>query len=135
MKCISVHQPWATLMVHGLTSCDVRTWQTAHRGPLAIHASRKCADEEIALCRRSPVRELLEQLGYGSPYELSRGGVLGVVELVHCEPWSPVKRDEPKDALAGCDPRVGRYRWRLARPRLLPRPLLLGLKQANPVSL
>ena len=123
MKCLSVHQPWATLIVHGFTSCEVRTWQTGHRGPLAIHASRKIEEDEVALCRRPQIRQLLENVGYGSAFELPRGGVLGVVELIDCQALGQADTREREDALCECDHRTGRFIWRLARPRTLSSPL------------
>jgi uncharacterized protein (UPF0264 family) len=39
---LSLKQPWATLLVHGLKSIEVRSWPTARRGPILIHAARVC---------------------------------------------------------------------------------------------
>lgn len=39
MKTLSIKQPWAYLIVSGAKDLENRTWQTKHRGPLAIHAS------------------------------------------------------------------------------------------------
>jgi hypothetical protein len=38
-KAISLLQPWATLVVMGVKKIETRSWQTAHRGLLFIHAS------------------------------------------------------------------------------------------------
>jgi hypothetical protein len=40
MKTISLTQPFASLIVHGVKCLETRTWTTSHRGPLAIHASK-----------------------------------------------------------------------------------------------
>jgi hypothetical protein len=37
---LSVRQPWATELVLGLKPIEFRSWNTQHRGPLWIHASR-----------------------------------------------------------------------------------------------
>jgi uncharacterized protein (UPF0264 family) len=37
---LSLKQPWATLLVHGLKSIEVRSWPTTRRGPILIHAAR-----------------------------------------------------------------------------------------------
>lgn len=37
---LSIKQPWATLLVHGLKVIEVRNWPTARRGPILIHAAR-----------------------------------------------------------------------------------------------
>lgn len=39
MKALSVKQPWACLLVEGVKKIEVRSWVTAHRGPLLICAS------------------------------------------------------------------------------------------------
>jgi hypothetical protein len=39
MKTLSVRQPEAWLIVHGLKDVENRSWATAHRGPILIHAS------------------------------------------------------------------------------------------------
>ena len=47
--CLSMHQPWASLMVHGFKRFEGREWTTKYRGPLWIHAtSQKPKPEEIA---------------------------------------------------------------------------------------
>jgi hypothetical protein len=129
MKCLSIRQPWATFIVHGFTSYDVRTWRTAHRGPLAVHAGRTLEDAAIALCRQPPLRRLLETAGYDSPFDLPRGRVVGVVELLDCHPAETAPADAGLVAATGCDLRSGRVRWQLARPRRLLRPLPLGARR------
>lgn len=37
---LSVKQPWATLLVHGYKTIEVRRWPTARRGRILIHAAR-----------------------------------------------------------------------------------------------
>jgi hypothetical protein len=41
MKAITIWQPWATLIAIGAKRYETRTWDTSHRGPLAIHAAKK----------------------------------------------------------------------------------------------
>ena len=40
MKALSVCQPWAWAIVHGIKKVENRWRPTRHRGPLVIHASR-----------------------------------------------------------------------------------------------
>lgn len=45
MKVLTLHQPWAALVAHGIKTVETRGWSTRHRGPLAIHAAVKpCPD-------------------------------------------------------------------------------------------
>lgn len=46
MKAISIHQPWAWLIVEGYKDIENRTWLTAYRGPVLIHAGLTRADPE-----------------------------------------------------------------------------------------
>lgn len=39
MKALTLHEPWATLVALGVKTIETRSWSTAYRGPLAIHAA------------------------------------------------------------------------------------------------
>jgi len=39
MKTLSLIQPWASLIMLGLKRYETRSWSTAYRGPILIHAS------------------------------------------------------------------------------------------------
>jgi activating signal cointegrator 1 len=46
--CLSMHQPWASLLVHGFKRFEGRAWNNKYRGALWIHAtSKKPSQEEI----------------------------------------------------------------------------------------
>lgn len=49
MKALSLWQPWATLIQVGVKWIETRSWRTAYRGPLAIHAG----------CSRSAIGDLV----------------------------------------------------------------------------
>jgi hypothetical protein len=40
MKAITLTQPWASLVAIGAKRIETRSWKTAYRGPLAIHAAK-----------------------------------------------------------------------------------------------
>ena len=40
MKALTLTQPWATLVAIGAKRIETRSWNTAYRGPLAIHAAK-----------------------------------------------------------------------------------------------
>jgi len=115
MKCLSLRQPWATLIVHGFTSYDVRSWCTAHRGLLAIHASQRLNDDFVEVCRRAPIRRALESAGYESMFDLPRGRILGVVELIECEAVPGLEIAGRLRAECESDHRTGRFIWKLTR--------------------
>ena len=43
--CLSMHQPWASLLVMGIKQHEGRSWYTPYRGRLWIHAGSKQPDE------------------------------------------------------------------------------------------
>jgi hypothetical protein len=41
IKCISLWQPWASLVAVGAKRIETRGWATAYRGRLGIHAAKR----------------------------------------------------------------------------------------------
>lgn len=72
---LSLKQPWATLLVHGLKTIEVRRWPTVRLGPVLIHAAR-ASDERPEAWRHVPAH-LVEHA------RLS-GGFVGRAELTRC---------------------------------------------------
>jgi hypothetical protein len=72
---LSLKQPWATLLVHGLKSIEVRRWPTPRRGRVLIHAAR-ISDTRPEAWRHVP-RDLHEQA------EVVQG-IIGSAELTDC---------------------------------------------------
>jgi hypothetical protein len=79
---LSLKQPWAALLVHGLKTVEVRNWPTARRGRILIHAAR-VSDLRPAVWRRVP-EELREQA------QLT-GGIIGEGELRDCVTYRNVE--------------------------------------------
>lgn len=40
MKCLSLKQPYADMVVEGIKSIELRKWNTKHRGEFLVHASK-----------------------------------------------------------------------------------------------
>ena len=40
MKALTIKQPWASLLAHGIKDIENRTWNTAFRGKFLIHAGK-----------------------------------------------------------------------------------------------
>lgn len=100
---ISVRQPWASLIVHGLKSVEVRTWPTAYKGQLLIHASKKL-DEGAML--RFPIEDP------------PRGCLIGTVELVEVEKLTKHRWNELAAQHLNMGPYTsGLYAWHLNKPR------------------
>jgi hypothetical protein len=124
MKCVSVFQPWASLLVGGGRRYETRGWAPAHRGVLGIHASRKFPYDWQLRCEREPVKSALRALGFASRLDLPRGVLLGTVELVDVIPADRVNLEEGEQAFG--DFRPGRYAWKVANPTPLAIPLRMG---------
>lgn len=75
---LSLKQPWAALLVHGLKTIEVRRWPTARSGRFYIHAAR-IPDERVEAWTHVPdsVSETARHLG----------GILGAAELTGCRPY------------------------------------------------
>jgi ASCH domain-containing protein len=85
MKALSVCQPWAWAIVHGLKTVENRSRPTTHRGPLLIHASKS---------RRYLASDYADLLpGLPPADQLDFGALVGVVEVVGCMPVAEVEGD------------------------------------------
>lgn len=68
MKCLSLKQPYAELLVSGKKTIELRKWNTLFRGQFLIHASKNIDKERSEL------------LGI-DPNTLSRGAIIGTAIL------------------------------------------------------
>lgn len=122
LRALSLYQPWASLVTHGLKEYETRSWAASHRGMLAIQAARKWTTNEQGAAHR---------LGEGLPDEVRadlfderlRGYVLCVVELVACEPTEVVVQRIAEDERQRGDYSSGRYAYRLVRVQRLVHPV------------
>lgn len=92
MKCLSLWQPWASLLVHGAKKVETRGWALGHRGPLLIHAAKKWDAEIRAICQQEPFRSVLEMESFGAAVDcgLPLGMIVGRVNVVACDPTGRV---------------------------------------------
>lgn len=68
---LSVRQPWVELILQGRKTIEVRTWKTAHRGRLWLHAARRI---DLRACSAHEVQSA----------GLSVGAIVGTVEVEGC---------------------------------------------------
>lgn len=83
MKCITLHQPWASLVALGEKRIETRSWPTNHRGTIAIHAG-KFHSFRAADCLEPPYRSLLDAHGYNMAAGLPWGAVIATATLTDC---------------------------------------------------
>lgn len=48
MRALSLKQPWATLLAHGVKTIEIRSWPNLHRGQTLIHAAKVPEDRKEA---------------------------------------------------------------------------------------
>lgn len=106
MKCLSIWQPWASLIVSGLKQVETRSWPIHHRGPLLIHAAKRWTAEEREIALVGECERTLRRIGcisyqpYGVPqFKLPFGAIIGMVDVRGCWPTESVRpslgNDEP----------------------------------------
>jgi len=82
-SCLSMHQPWASLVIHGFKRFEGRMWTARYRGPLWIQAgSRVPSQEEIELVE-AQYRELYKNVKNRPPFpdRYPTGCLLGMIDL------------------------------------------------------
>lgn len=128
MKCISLWQPWASLIFGEIKPdlfkrWETRSWSTSYRGPLLIHAAQKHFSERDA-------KVLFRDMGIGDYFHNWRGmpygAILGKVELVDCISTntngfyrSIYSSDQLRLGNYGPD----RFAWKLENPVLFKTPI------------
>ncbi|CAH1183406.1 unnamed protein product [Ceutorhynchus assimilis] len=82
--CLSMHQPYASLLVAGVKMDEGRVWPTTHRGRLWIAAAAKEPDEEEVLALENYYREFYKDDMLKFPKEYPTGCLLGCVTVEDC---------------------------------------------------
>ncbi|GMH11304.1 hypothetical protein Nepgr_013145 [Nepenthes gracilis] len=85
--CLTMHQPWASLLVHGIKRIEGRSWPAPLRGLLWIHAASKVPDATTIKAMEDFYREIYALSGitdvkFPEEYPVSR--LVGCVEVVGC---------------------------------------------------
>jgi activating signal cointegrator 1 len=125
MRAISLWQPWATFVALGLKQFETRSWDTAYRGPLLIHAAKRpMTKEEYKLIEylKAEYSELCACLN-GAEFPL--GALVASCEVVDClESWKdfdPLEADPLEYDLGNYD--EGRFAWKLDNVEPLKEPI------------
>lgn len=82
MKALSIRQPWAWLIVHGLKDVENRTWAPNHRGDFYVHAAKSLYG---TIEERERIRQWVwERFDIELPEDdcFERGGIVGRAEAV-----------------------------------------------------
>lgn len=113
MKAITIKQPWASLIVHGIKDIENRTWRTNFRGRVLIHAAcshgRKFSVNLTDAQTKAAFATIAKDTMSGS---LSFGAIIGSVKIIDCVQNHPSIWAEK-----------GVYNWVLANPIFYERPI------------
>lgn len=105
MKCLSIKQPWATLIATNQKKIETRSWKTNYRGEIYIHASKTW---DQTLKEKEPYRNWIKGIS------IPTGMIIAKAQLVDCVPMTPdfieKVRQNPIEYAAG-DYQEGRYGW------------------------
>ena len=85
MKCLSVCQPFANLIIQGKKTMELRKWNTKFRGEFLIHASQKIRLDD---CKRLKIKS-----------DLITAAIIGKVELIDVKKYQSgleIKSDSKK---------------------------------------
>lgn len=130
MKALSIKQPWASLIAHGIKDIENRTWKTNFRGRIYIHASGKQAgsyDELLNDEQKKEFKEKHDRITIRKQHYFS--AIIGEVDIIDCVvnhpsiwaekseyeqvgPYLTYKNDKPI------------YNWVLANAVLYDKPIL-----------
>ncbi|UXD67768.1 ASCH domain-containing protein [Sphingobacterium faecium] len=88
MKALSIKQPWASLIAHGIKDIENRTWKTNFRGRIYIHASSKPSFNNLTL---GLSHDQIDYVFLKTEFPLltkdifySKSAIIGEVDIVDC---------------------------------------------------
>jgi hypothetical protein len=113
MRAITIHSPWAELIVLGEKRFETRSWFPDETGyPIAIHAGKNSESIADALLR-DPFRSVLNTHSICRQSDFKLGHVLGVAWLASCRPTEIVRAVIYPQERAFGDYGDGRFAWEL----------------------
>ncbi|HJU12841.1 MAG TPA: ASCH domain-containing protein [Candidatus Nitrosotalea sp.] len=112
MKCLSVSQPYADLIIQGKKTIELRSWNTKFRGEFLVHAPKKTRPAE---CKRLGVKA----------EGLRTGVIIGRVELYDVKKYKTARelKSDYKKHLAGKEYHDRAYGFLLRKPKELKFPI------------
>lgn len=123
-----MHQPWASLLVHGIKRIEGRSWPSPITGRLWIHAASKVPEDATIETMENFYREIyaldgIKNLNFPKNYPVS--SLIGCVEVVGCLKreelacWTEVPAGVSLEALTD-------FCWLCENPQKLQVPLQMG---------
>ena len=112
MKCLSICQPFAVLIVQGKKTIELRKWNTKFRGEFLVHAAKNILEDD---CKRMKI----------SPKTVTTGAIIGKVNLVDVKKYDSEKelKADKKKHHSISDNTKNRYGFILENPKKLRVPI------------
>lgn len=124
--CLSMHQPWASLLVHGFKRFEGREWTHKYRGPLWIHATAQKCSQEFIEELEGKYRAFYQAVGEDLPEFPTRypnSVLLGRVDLIDVITLQEYQDTVPK---ALQEPTECQYQFVVRNPQILELPLKMS---------
>lgn len=115
LRCLSVKDPWITLIGAGVKRYEIRSQATNYRGWVVLCSSLKDADTREA---RAAI-EAWKRLTHGTWVPARKGRALYLARLIDCVPCT---RKHAKGACLPASALVGKFAWVFADATPLPHP-------------
>ena len=112
MKCLSICQPFAELIIQGKKTIELRKWNTKFRGEFLVHAAKNILEED---CKRMKI----------SPETVTTGAIIGKVNLVGVKKYDSDKelKADKKKHHSISDNTKNKYGFILENPKKLRVPI------------
>lgn len=135
MKAITIKQPWASLIVHGIKDIENRTWPCPKKyigQRVLIHSSIAIDKSRHPLVSEEQFRAIGGKEEYQKHYYSNTGCIIGSVKIVGCVVNHPsIWAGETEKYTVGINPKLYEeitrkrivYNWVLANPILFEKPI------------
>jgi len=116
IKSVTLWSPWGQFMAKGLKKNETRSWYTAYRGPLAIHAAARIhrnmiPDDIYAMAIKT----------IGPETEWPLGKILCIVDLYEVVKTEKANPSDLERLLGNYE--KGRYAWKTSMIKIFPEPI------------
>ncbi len=111
MKCLSVCQPFAELIIQGKKTIELRKWNTKFRGEFLVHAAKNILIED---CKRMKISS-----------SITTGAIIGKVKLTDVKKYESDKelKSDKKKHYSSSDITKNKYGFILENPKKLRVPI------------
>ncbi len=111
MKCLSVCQPFAELIIQGKKTIELRKWNTKFRGEFLVHAAKNILTED---CKRMKISS-----------SITTGAIIGKVKLTDVKKYESDKelKSDKKKHYSSSDITKNKYGFILENPKKLRVPI------------